>query len=107
MDRFYVGNYANANGLIDYNLGAKFNIGKGTSLLVKGHSFSEESNTKNGLGQEIDLVLAKEFKEFKLVAGYSQFFESDDYAEPTSKNNQNWAWAMLIIKPTFLTGAKK
>ena len=107
MDRFYVGNYANANGLVDINLGAKFDLGKGANLTVKAHNFTEESNTKNGLGQEVDLVLAKKFKGYKLVVGYSQFFESDDFAAENSESFQNWAWAMLIVKPNFLNGVKK
>ncbi len=108
MDRFYVGNHAIGNGLVDLNLGAKFKLGSGYNFTLKGHNFTEESNNKNSLGQEIDLVVAKKFKGFKLVAGYSQFFESDDYPNPAgnvdAKSFQNWAWAMLIIKPKFLTG---
>jgi len=111
MDRFYVGNHAIGNGLVDLNLGVKFGLSKGSSLMVKGHTFSEESKDKNSLGQEIDIVYAKAFKGFKLVAGYSQFFESGDFPNPAgnpdAKSAQNWAWAMLIIKPKFLnTGSK-
>ncbi len=111
MDRFYVGNHAVGNGLVDINLGAKFNVGKGYNISLKGHTFSEASNDKNSLGSEIDLVIAKGFKGYKLVAGYSQFFESDDFPNPAgnpeAKSTQNWAWAMLIIKPKFLNTAKK
>ncbi len=108
IDRFYVGNHGNASGLVDLNLGAKFVVGKGASLLVRGHHFTEESIDKNTIGQEIDLVFAKKFKGFKLVAGYSQFFESDEfYDTDANKSSQNWAWAMLIVKPKFLGGAKK
>lgn len=105
MDRFYVGNHALGNGLVDVNLGAKFKLGSGYNLTLKGHNFTEESGDRNSFGQEIDLVVAKKFKGFKLVAGYSQFFESDAfYNTDANKNFQNWAWAMLIIKPKFLTG---
>jgi len=111
MDRFYVGNHAVGNGLVDINLGAKFNLGKGYNLTLKGHNFTEESGNANTLGQELDLVLAKKFKGFKLVAGYSQFFESDDFpnpaGNPVAKDFQNWAWAMLIIKPKLFNGTKK
>jgi len=107
MDRFYVGNYANANGLVDMNIGAKFKLGSGYNFSIKAHNFNEQSNTQNNLGQELDLVLAKGFKGFKLVAGYSQFFESDDYAAANSESFQNWAWAMLIIKPKFFSTGKK
>ncbi len=110
MDRFYVGNHAIGRGLVDLNLGAKFKLGKGYNLTLKGHNFTEESGAGNSLGQEVDLVLAKGFKGFKLVAGYSQFFESDDFPNPAgnpeAKSFQNWAWAMLVFKPKFLNGAK-
>ncbi len=110
MDRFYVGNHAIGSGLVDFNLGASFKLGKGYNLTLKGHTFKEESRAKNALGQEIDLVIAKAFKGYKIVAGYSQFFESDDFPNPAgnpeAKGTQNWAWAMLIIKPKFLNTAK-
>jgi len=111
MDRFFVGNHAIGNGLVDLNLGAKFTLGKGYNVTLKGHSFTEASNNKNSLGSEIDLVIAKGFKGFKLVAGYSQFFESDDFPNPAgnpeAKSTQNWAWAMLIVKPKFLNTTPK
>ena len=110
MDRFFVGNHAIGNGLLDINVGGIFKLGKGYSLTVKGHSFTEASRDQNSLGQEVDLVIAKGFKGYKLVAGYSQFFESDDFPNPAgnpeAKSTQNWAWAMLIIKPKFLNTAK-
>ncbi|TYA78522.1 hypothetical protein [Seonamhaeicola marinus] len=111
MDRFYVGNHAIGSGLVDINLGASFKLGGGYNLTVKGHTFKEESRAKNALGEEIDLVIAKAFNGYKLVAGYSQFFENDDFPNPAgnpeAKGTQNWAWAMLIIKPKFLNTAAK
>lgn len=106
MDRFYVGNHGNAGGLVDLNFGAKFGLGKGWGLTAKFHTFSEESanistSTEN-LGSEIDLVIAKGFKGFKLVTGYSQFFEPDYVTG--AKGTQSWAWSMLIVKPKFLNG---
>lgn len=101
MDRFFVGNHAVGSGLIDLNLGLKTSI-KGYGVTLKAHSFAEESRTKNTLGQELDLVVAKQFKGFKVVGGYSQFFENDDYPGAEGKDTQNWAWLMLIIKPKFL-----
>lgn len=111
MDRFFVGNHAVGSGLVDINLGGVFTLGKGYKLTVKGHSFTEESRDKITLGQEIDFVFAKGFKEYSLLLGYSQFFENDDF--PNSAGNleakgfQNWAWAMLTIKPKFLNTTSK
>jgi hypothetical protein len=101
IDRFYVGNHANANGLVDLNIGAKFGLPKGYSLTAKFHNFSEESGDGNALGNELDFVVAKGFKGFKLVGGYSHFFEPDT-APANAKDTQNWAWLMLVIKPKFL-----
>ncbi len=109
MDRFYVGNHGNAGGLVDINFGAKFGLGKGWGLTAKFHTFSEESanisTSTESLGSEIDLVIAKKFKGFKLVGGYSQFFEPDYVTG--AKGSQNWAWTMLIVKPKFLNTATK
>lgn len=106
MDRFYVGNHAGGNGLIDIHASVKAKLGNGYSLLAKGLYFKEESQTKNDLGTELDLVLAKKFNGYTVKAGYSQFFESDDFPNPAGntagKDTQNWAFLMLIIKPKFL-----
>lgn len=99
MDRFYVGNHANAGGLVDINLGASAKIA-GYAVTLKGHSFTEESDGKDNLGSEVDLVVAKQFKGYKLVGGYSQFFEPNTVVN--AKDTQNWAWLMLVIKPKFL-----
>ncbi len=108
IDRFYVGNHGNAGGLNDINFGAKFGLGKGSALTAKFHTFKEESLDKDNLGSEIDIVFAKKFKEFKLVTGYSHFFEPSEIADtPGVKSTQNWGWAMLIIKPKFLNTANK
>lgn len=102
IDRFYVGNHGNAGGLVDLNIGAKFKLPKGYGLTVKFHNFTEESLDKESLGNELDFVLAKGFKGFKLVGGYSHFFEPS--AVTGANSTQNWAWMMLVIKPKFLTG---
>lgn len=102
IDRFYVGNHGNAGGLVDLNIGAKFKLPKGYGLTAKFHNFTEQSLTKEALGNELDLVIAKGFKGFKLVGGYSHFFEPSSVTGADS--SQNWAWMMLIIKPKFLGG---
>ena len=109
IDRFYVGNHGNAGGLNDFQLAYKTKI-YGVALTLAGHYFTEQSDLDgmgNDLGSEIDIVLAKKFKEFTLVGGYSHFFEPSEVADiPGVKDTQNWAWAMLVIKPKFLNTAK-
>jgi hypothetical protein len=113
MDYFYVGNHANSVGLVDLHLSANFTLNDSSSLMVKALNFSGEQDLASGessLGTEIDLVYKKNFKGYSLVLGYSQMFASDGMyelkgvTEAAAANNQNWAWAMLVIKPKFLTG---
>lgn len=109
IDRFYVGNHGNTAGLKDLQLTYKTNI-SGVAVTLAGHYFTEHSNgdafDSKDLGSEIDLVLAKKFKEFKLVGGYSHFFEPSAIADISGvKDTQNWFWAMLVIKPKFLNTA--
>lgn len=102
MDRFYVGNHANAGGLKDLKLTYKTKI-SGVALTVAAHSFTEQSQGGDDLGTEIDLILAKKFKEFVLVGGYSHFIEPSAVADLANvKDTQNWAWLMLVLKPKFL-----
>ena len=82
---------------------SKFKLPKGYALTAKFHNFSEESGDGDALGNELDLIIAKGFQGFKLVGGYSHFFEPSAVADlPATKNTQNWAWLMLVIKPKFL-----
>ncbi|WP_298502414.1 alginate export family protein [uncultured Maribacter sp.] len=115
MDYFYVGNHANSVGLFDVHASAKFKLGKTSSLLVKALNFSGEQELPSGekaLGTEIDLVFSKKFKGYGLSIGYSQLFASDGMYElkgvtkANAADSQNWAWAMLTIKPKFLNTAK-
>ena len=110
IDRFYVGNHGNAGGLNDLQVSLATKI-SGLAVTLTGHYFTEVEDVDgfdgNDLGSEIDLVIAKKFKEFKLVGGYSHFFEPSAIADlPGTKATQNWAWAMLIIQPKFLNTAK-
>lgn len=99
IDRFYVGNHANAGGLVDLNIGAKFKLGS-YAVTTKFHNFTEQSLDKESLGNELDIVVAKGFKGYKVVGGYSHFFEPSSVTG--AGDTQNWAWLMLIIKPKFL-----
>ena len=111
MDYFYVGNHANSVGLVDIHVSANFKLSETSSLMVKALNFSGEQDLPSGesaLGTEIDIVFKKKFKGYALVAGYSQMFASDGMyelkgvTEDTAASAQNWAWAMLVIKPKFL-----
>ncbi len=111
MDYFYVGNHANSVGLVDVHVSANIALNKSSSLLVKALNFRGEQALTSGeksLGTEIDLVYKKKFKGYSLILGYSQMFASDGMyklkgiTEAAAAGTQNWAWAMLVIKPQFL-----
>ncbi|MFT6996122.1 MAG: hypothetical protein ACJA1P_002869 [Maribacter sp.] len=116
MDYFYVGNHANSIGLLDVHVSANFKLNATSSLMIKALNFSGEQELASGeksLGTEIDLVFAKKFKGYGLAIGYSQMFASDGMyelkgiTEDAAAGGQNWAWAMLTIKPKFLNSAAK
>jgi hypothetical protein len=115
MDYFYVGNHANSIGLFDIHARANFKLGEKSTLLVKVLNFRAEQELPGGesaLGTEIDLVFSHDYKGFGVKLGYSQLFASDGMyelkgvAEAAAARSQNWAWAMLTIKPKFLNTAK-
>lgn len=116
MDYFYVGNHANSIGLFDVHASANFKVGDKSDLLIQLLNFSGEQElpfTGKSLGTELDLVFSKAFNGYSLVIGYSHLFASDGMyelkgvAEDAAANSQNWAWAMLVIKPKFLNTAKE
>lgn len=112
MDYFYVGNHANSIGLVDIHVGADFKLSETSNFSVNILNFTGEqdlvSTGSSKLGTEIDLVISKKFKGYTLFGGYSQLFAGDDmYAlkgvtEANVAGTQNWAWAMLVIKPKFI-----
>ncbi|NKI31288.1 alginate export family protein [Croceivirga thetidis] len=117
MDHFYVGNWVNRVGLLDIHASAVFNLGPKTTLFTKFLNFQGMEDTPSGesnLGNELDLVLTQKFNGFALKIGYSQLFASDGLEELETlrsgatdfKSSQNWAWAMIIIKPTLFTTKK-
>ena len=116
MDYFYVGNHANSVGLLDVHISANFKLNETSSLLVKALNFSGEQELASGeksLGTEVDLVFSKKFKGYGLALGYSQLFASEGMYElkgttkDAAASSQNWAWAMVTIKPKFLNTAKE
>lgn len=115
MDYFYVGNHANSVGLFDVHISANFKLGEKSSLMVKALNFSGEQELPSGeksLGTELDLVFSQAFNGYSLQLGYSQMFANDGMyelkgiTEDAAASSQNWAWAMLVIKPKFLNTSK-
>ncbi|MGE5943906.1 MAG: alginate export family protein [Flavobacteriales bacterium] len=111
MDYFYVGNHANTIGLFDIHASANFTLSETSSLLVKALNFSGEQDLPSGeksLGTEVDLVYTKKFKGYSMVLGYSHMFAADGMyelkgvSEAAASDTQNWAWAMIVMKPKFL-----
>lgn len=116
MDYFYVGNHANSVGLFDVHVSANFALGKSSGLMVKVLNFNAAQALPSGgksLGTELDLVFSQAFKGYALKIGYSQMFASDGLyelkgiSESAAADVQNWAWAMLVIKPKFLNTSKE
>lgn len=114
MDYFYVGNGHQNKGLLDYSIKTKFKTGKKSALIAHLHHFqspvsivSAETGNEltSTLGQEIDLVYNLNVsKEVNFKLGYSQLFatESMEAIKGGDKSQiNNWAWAMLTIKPTL------
>ena len=111
MDYFYVGNHANTVGLFDVHVSANFTLSETSGLSITALNFSGEQDLPSGeksLGTEVDLVFTKKFKGYNLVMGYSHMFAADGMyelkgiAEADAASVQNWAWAMLVIKPKFI-----
>ncbi|WP_100614752.1 alginate export family protein [Confluentibacter citreus] len=111
MDYFYVGNHANTVGLLDVHVSANFTFSETSSLMVKALNFSGEQELASGeksLGTEVDLVYTKKFKGYSMILGYSHMFAADGMyelkgvSEANASDTQNWAWAMLVLKPKFL-----
>ncbi len=116
MDYFYVGNHANSVGLFDVHVNANFKLGEKSSILINILNFNAEQELPDGsrsLGTELDLVFSKAFNGYALKLGYSQLFASDGMnvlkgiSEEAAASTQNWAWAMLVVKPKFLNTSKQ
>lgn len=112
MDYFYVGNHANSIGLFDIHVSTNIKLGEKSSLLAKVLNFRGDKDLtsgENALGTEVDLVFAQKVKGYTLKIGYSHLFPSDGMyelkgvAETDAADAQNWAWAMLIIKPKLFS----
>jgi hypothetical protein len=115
MDYFYAASPFGKGGLQDYYIKTKYKPSDKFSLAADVHQFtSAMSITLNGegkrsFGQEIDLVGTYSLtKQIAFEGGYSHFFTTSLLTSATVKNvpnakqNADWAYLMVIIKPDFL-----
>ena len=123
MDYFFVGNYVGKNGLIDLYVPISVKIKK-WSFGLRPHYFmaaatvsSLDQNNQpirdysNGLGTEIDFTGKFNMSKYvNISGGYSQMLASETMqvvkypGNPSGeyyKNNNDWAWLMITVKPTF------
>lgn len=116
MDYFYVGNHANSVGLIDAYAQITYSKNK-LNLSVSPHLFSAAETVLDGsdtmddyLGTEIDFLATYKLHKFITAnLGYSQMFATNTMEVLKGGNanrTQNWAWAMLTIKPEVFTFKK-
>ncbi|WPP52867.1 alginate export family protein [Catalinimonas niigatensis] len=120
MDYFYVGNNHGQNGqtagLLDFYVQSKFKLGQKSALITHFHHFhspttiyaAEGTGEKLAsiLGEEIDLVYNLNLTpEVNFKLGYSQLFSTQSLEAVKGgadrKGLNQWAWAMITIKPTF------
>ena len=115
MDLFYVGGaHENNVGLQDYYLKLRYAFNKKLFIQTDAHAFfstvpvQQPSNSEGNrhLGAEIDLSLGYQaFEAMSVQVGYSQFFKTNTFDQIQgnggSKDNQNWAYLMLIFRPTM------
>lgn len=128
MDYFYVGNHIGNVGLQDVYLKLNFKLEK-VSFGVDGHYFMAAADVldakelavnnnirrmSHSLGTEIDAYIGFNLvKGAKLKAGYSQLFATSSLAavkgitnylgDPTVFGQNNWAYVMVTVKPSFFT----
>ncbi|MEI6950069.1 alginate export family protein [Paraflavisolibacter sp. H34] len=115
MDLFYVGGaHENSVGLEDYFLRGRYDWSRRFFSQLDGHVFAAQAavyrpageRQKAYLGTELDLSLGFLLHEaISLQGGYSQFFYSHTFEvlqnNNNLKSNQNWAYLMLIFRPTL------
>jgi len=120
MDYFYVGNNHGQNGqtsgLLDFYVQSKFKLGERSALIAHFHHFSSPTSiyATEGTGEELSMQLGEEIDlvynlnltpEVNFKLGYSQLFSTESLEAikggAEHKGLNQWAWAMLSIKPTF------
>ena len=118
MDYFYVANGFGNRGLHDAYIKTKFKGSAAFSITADVHAFNSASTVlaanststlDKHLGTEIDLVANYTLSTWiGFEAGYSHFFSTGTLSSvnikniPNARNNSNWAYLSINIKPTFL-----
>ncbi len=112
MDYFYVGNHLNSVGLMDFNATLGYKFSPKHSLTAYFHQFSAAQDINNSLdsktlGSEIDLAFNYKFADYgTFTLGYSQMFAQEGLEVLKGNNDgnsNNWAFAMLTLKPNLFT----
>lgn len=132
MDYFYVGNHIGSVGLLDLYaklkytkekkyLGLDFHLFSSAADVLDQKALATDGELKampSTLGMEIDLSAGGPLaKGVMLKGGYSQMFGTetlaslrgvyDSMGNPYNRAFNNWAYVMVIIKPTFFQSEKK
>lgn len=108
MDYFYVGNHTNSIGLIDLQANANYKIKDNTALNIAIHKFNSAADFKEkSLGTELDFSFSHKLqKDVNIQLGYSHMFPSkglETLKGNSDSDTNNWAWAMVVIKPTLFS----
>jgi hypothetical protein len=115
MDYFYAASPFGKSGLQDYYIKTKYKPADKFFVAADVHQFtsatsiaSDAKKTRN-FGQEIDLTGGYNLtKQIAFEGGYSHFFATSLLTSaavknvPDAKQNADWAYLMVIIKPDFL-----
>jgi len=109
MDHFFVGNHLNSVGLLDFDAKVNVHLDKVSNVTIAVHNFSAEANIAGNdskqLGTEVDIVYTRKiYEDVTLKLGYSHLFEANGLEVLRNNfdgNTNNWAWVMLVIKPTL------
>jgi len=115
MDLFYVGGaHENNVGLQDYFLKTRVDFNSKFFTQLDGHAFFSHANSYSPSGEQLDKYLGTEIDltagfilndAISIQAGYSQFLHSETFetiqGRGNLKNSQNWAYLMLIFRPTM------
>jgi hypothetical protein len=114
MDYFYAVSPFGKGGLADYYIKAKYKASNTLLLSADVHQFSSAArvstaaNQKN-FGQEIDVIGSYSItKQIGIESGYGHFFATPLLTSnsvknvPNARNNANWVYVMVNIKPELL-----